>query len=53
MTDVHQCPGCELRFRNKTELDYHWAEEHVPPVEPEVEPVQAVDQEPPPNPPVT
>ena len=29
MTDVHQCPGCELRFRNKTELEYHWAEEHA------------------------
>jgi hypothetical protein len=38
MADVHQCPRCELRFRNKTELDYHWAEEHAPqpPVEREV-----------------
>ena len=41
MTDVHHCPSCELIFRNKTELEYHWAEEHdprlqvPPPVEPE------------------
>ena len=30
MTDVHQCPSCELRFRYKTELEYHWREEHQP-----------------------
>ena len=31
MTNVHQCPACELRFRNRTELEYHWAEDHPPP----------------------
>ena len=33
MSNVHQCPACELKFRNRTELDYHWAEDHAPPVE--------------------
>ncbi len=35
MANVHQCPACELKFRNRTELDYHWAEDHAPPVVPE------------------
>ncbi len=39
MTEVHQCPACELRFRFRTELEYHWAEEH--------QPVPTVEQEPP------
>ena len=30
MADVHYCPSCGLAFRNKTELEYHWAEEHDP-----------------------
>lgn len=30
MADVHQCPFCELRFLNKTELESHWAEDHPP-----------------------
>ncbi len=42
MTDVHQCPGCELRFRYKTELEYHWREDHEP--LPEVEPEPGVDR---------
>jgi hypothetical protein len=48
MTDVHQCPACELKFRNKTELEYHWAEEHRPPAQVEVEPVQpqVIDEDP-------
>jgi hypothetical protein len=25
---VHQCPRCELRFRNETELNYHLTSEH-------------------------
>ncbi len=38
MTDVHQCPACELRFRFRTELEYHLAEDHQPLPRPEVEP---------------
>ncbi len=30
MANVHHCPSCELIFRNKTELEFHWAEEHDP-----------------------
>lgn len=30
MTVVHQCPHCELKFLNRTELEYHWAEDHPP-----------------------
>ena len=30
VADVHQCPFCELRFLNKTELEFHWAEDHPP-----------------------
>jgi uncharacterized C2H2 Zn-finger protein len=25
---VHTCPRCELRFRFRTELEWHLAEEH-------------------------
>lgn len=28
MPEVHQCPACELKFLNRTELDYHWAQDH-------------------------
>ncbi len=34
MANVHHCPSCELIFRNKTELEYHWAEEHDPRLRP-------------------
>jgi hypothetical protein len=30
MSPVHHCPSCGLAFRNKTELEYHWSEEHDP-----------------------
>jgi hypothetical protein len=36
---VHQCPRCELRFRNETELNYHLTSEHM--VDPQsVEPIR-------------
>ncbi len=35
MTDVHYCPSCGLAFRSRPELDYHWAEEHDPSLQPE------------------
>ena len=38
MAEVHQCPRCELRFRYRTELEYHWREEHEPVPEVEREP---------------
>jgi hypothetical protein len=28
VSNVHQCPRCELKFLNKTELEFHWAEDH-------------------------
>ena len=28
--NVHHCPSCGLAFRYKTELEFHWAEEHDP-----------------------
>lgn len=28
IADIHQCPACELKFLNRTELDSHWADEH-------------------------
>ena len=28
MTDIHQCPRCELRFETRTELEDHLANEH-------------------------
>ncbi|MDQ3680297.1 MAG: CpXC domain-containing protein [Actinomycetota bacterium] len=34
MANVHHCPSCGLAFRNKTELEYHWAEEHDPALHP-------------------
>ena len=43
MTDAHQCPSCELKFRNRAELDYHWTEEHGPPVAVELPPEPAPD----------
>ena len=36
VSDVHQCPRCELKFLNRTELEFHWAEDH-PPVEVDVD----------------
>jgi 4a-hydroxytetrahydrobiopterin dehydratase len=30
MTDVHQCPRCELRFVSKNELHDHFDREHSP-----------------------
>jgi hypothetical protein len=38
MTDVHQCPYCELRFRARTELDDHVATEHPGPVDDDTSP---------------
>ena len=37
VADVHQCPFCELKFLNRTELEFHCAEDH-PPAEDDVEP---------------
>lgn len=34
MNPVHYCPSCGLAFRNKTELEYHWSEEHDPTLKP-------------------
>ncbi|HSH62062.1 MAG TPA: hypothetical protein VK988_20930 [Acidimicrobiales bacterium] len=34
MSPVHHCPSCGLAFRNKTELEYHWSEEHDPALHP-------------------
>jgi len=31
MTDVHQCPRCELRFLSRNELEDHMAQEHPGP----------------------
>jgi hypothetical protein len=28
MSDIHQCPACELRFLSRTELDDHMRKEH-------------------------
>ena len=33
MSDVHQCPRCELRFTSRNELDDHMAVEHPVPVD--------------------
>ena len=43
MADVHQCPDCELRFLNRTELDYHWVADHSRPAEVEREPTETGD----------
>ena len=47
MTEVHHCPSCGLAFRNKPELEYHWAEEHDPRLEPETatEPAEPAEEE--------
>ena len=45
MTDVHHCPSCELVFRNKTELEYHWAEEHDPQLQAAVEDAVEAERE--------
>ncbi len=52
MTNVHHCPACELRFRNRTELEYHWREDHPPPPG-EQEQVTGGDAAPTPKPGVT
>jgi hypothetical protein len=28
VSDIHQCPHCELRFLSRTELDDHCRKEH-------------------------
>ena len=38
VSPVHHCPSCGLAFRNKTELEYHWSEEHDPALHPPVPP---------------
>lgn len=43
MAGVHQCPACELKFLNKSELDYHWADEHPQRAQVEAEPGEGPD----------
>ena len=40
MSPVHHCPSCGLAFRNKTELEYHWSEEHDPALKAPIVPVE-------------
>lgn len=44
MSPVHHCPSCGLAFRNKTELEYHWSEEHDPTLQTQI---PSVDESPP------
>ena len=30
VSDVHQGPRCELKFLNRTELEFQWAEDRSP-----------------------
>jgi len=44
VSDVHQCPYCELRFTNRNEVEDHVAVEHPRPVEDDTRPANGGDR---------